>query len=278
MAGALVRARTTTRAAEADLLRRVRSRRLIFSVSSGRCGSKTLARLFSLLPDVESAHEPRPDFAWAMPLVQARPGLARDFLIGAKLPAIARSDAPIYIETSHLFGKGFYEPALDLGLEPDLLLPGRDPRKIALSYLRLNDVPGRSGRADRFLIDPTCPNFAPVRGWERFTDYQVLYWYALETEARQAVYAQVARSRGARVAELDIDDLNTPAALEKLLADLDLPRSPEVLARLGRELSVRHNTRDTARPNQPMPTPEEMDAQEREVRAAIAQGSFGLAA
>lgn len=263
-ASGTVRARLPT----APLIAAVSTRRLIFSISAGRTGSKSLGEALALLPDVESLHEPKPNFVWAMQEVQTNPALATTFLLGAKLPAIARSRASVYFESSHLFGKGFYELLLALGLNPDLIMMRRDPRATALSHFRLNSVPGRTRPGMRYLIDPACPNFLPVEGWRGFTDYQLTYWYALETARRQAAYAAIAGRRGARVVWAEIAALADRKALAALLDDLALAAPARVVDSMVEQLRERRNQRETV-VKAALPSTDSLAAQEAEVEKAL---------
>lgn len=261
-----LKAATTSPAAKRALVERVAEKRLIFSINAGRTGSKTLARLFSLLPGVDSRHEPKPNFVWALREAQTRPQVATDFLIGAKLPDIARSPERIYFESSHLFGKGFYEPMLALGLRPDLLMLGRDARATAVSHFRIGSAPARTEAGRRYLIDPGCPNMLPIPDWQDLNDYQLCYWYALETRARQQAYADRAAAMGSRIAWLEIEDIGKPRRVAALLAALDLHAPPEIMAVIEQELDVRHNTRPDVQP----PLHDlDLDALERQVEARI---------
>ena len=100
----------------AALLAMVREKHLVFTVTAGRTGTTYVTRLGELFPDTVSVHEPQPSYVHVLRQIQRRPRLAYDFLLEYKLPFIAAAAASRYLETSHLVGKGFLEPLLDLGL------------------------------------------------------------------------------------------------------------------------------------------------------------------
>jgi hypothetical protein len=111
-------AATLTDADRQALLHRVAGKTLVFAVASGRSGTQTLAKIFEVLPDVHATHEGVPAFHEVMREALHDPDLARNFLLVRKLPAIADLAEPVFVETSHVFAKGFLPPLLALGLRP----------------------------------------------------------------------------------------------------------------------------------------------------------------
>src|SRR5579872_1009504 len=72
-----------------SLLDDIRGKNLTFTVTAGRTGTLFLARLFRILPNTTSLHEPEPAFHRYLRSVQRDPSVARDFLLHYKLPFIA---------------------------------------------------------------------------------------------------------------------------------------------------------------------------------------------
>ena len=68
----------------------MRNKRFIFTVTSGRSGTKYLARIIGLFGDTLSLHEPEPSYVMCMREVQSDPNLAVRFLLEKKIPAISR--------------------------------------------------------------------------------------------------------------------------------------------------------------------------------------------
>src|SRR5690606_35093208 len=104
---------------------------LIFCVTNGRSGTGALASLFACIPHVHACHEEKTSFHLLMRWVQNNPALARDFWLYIKLPEIAKVRKQIYIDTSHLIGKGYLDPLIAIGGRPKLIFLRRDPRLIA---------------------------------------------------------------------------------------------------------------------------------------------------
>jgi len=206
-----------------SLARRAQDKRLLFTVTTGRSGTGYLQHLLAALPGVVCHHEPKPNFVEAMRAAQTDPATAARFWIDCKLPAIVEEQAPIYVETSHLFCKGFLEPLLALGVAPDLIVLKRSHREVAQSLYRIQTVPGRSETGRRYLLCPDDPGVLPLPGWNELHDYQLCYWYCLEIERRAAEYEPLLRERGARVSTVWLHELATFAGFRRVLRELDLP-------------------------------------------------------
>ena len=98
------------------LIEQIREKQLILTVTAGRTGTAFLHNLFRLFPDVDSAHEEEPNYLHVMRRVQTQPSEAARFLTKFKFPVIAACKSRTFVETSHLFCKGFLEPMLNLGV------------------------------------------------------------------------------------------------------------------------------------------------------------------
>ena len=161
-----------------------------------------MRNLFSLLPSVTSEHEPAPAFHSCLRRIHRHPAFAREFLLSYKLPFIGNLHTSNYVELSHAFCKGFLEPLLELGITPNLLLLRRDPRRIALSYLERYTAPERTSYGIEFLLSPRDARLPPKPRWRSMTDYQLIFWYALEIERRQREYSRLVRARGGGVCDV----------------------------------------------------------------------------
>ena len=214
-----------------DLLR---EKRLIFSISAGRTGSEYLTRLLQALPDTVAFHEPEPAFQRVLRATQRRPEAAREFLLRYKLPWLARHAEGTIAETSHLVGKGFLEPMVELGLRPAFIVLRREPRSVALSYLARYTVPGRTRYGWQFLLEPDDPGVFPLPRWRAFSDYQLCFWYALEMERRAVLYGDYLQTRGLLYADVTARELNDPdvflAMLESLGCRLASPQSCDIIS------------------------------------------------
>ena len=200
------------------------AKRLIFTITTGRSGTGYLAEVLRNIPDVQSYHEPEPRFSDVMRSVQADKTVAVKFWMNKKLPEIASKKAPIYIETSHLFCKGFIEPLLDMGIVPDLIILSRPERDVAKSMLRLDTIPGRTEKGLRYYLSPEDPGVLPLPHWQSLHDYQLCYWYCLEIKRRSIYYEHMLREKNAHIAKISLDDIRSLRGLSRMVRQLNLPR------------------------------------------------------
>ena len=248
-----------------DIVDRINAAKsLIFTVTPGRSGTKYLAALLASIPGVAAYHEPSPDFIGALRRAQQDPEVAFAFWRDAKLPFIESVDAPIYVETSHLFCKGFFEPAILLGLQPKLIILRRPPSEVAWSLLERETVPARTPYGTLYLLDPRDPNVMPLPGWERMTDYQLCFWYALEIERRQLKYADFAARLGFPTFEVLQRDLGKPEVFSYMLQTLEIPLHAVAISDHSAISAHRHNRNPRA-----LSRPDDLEAQEADVWRTI---------
>jgi len=253
-----------------ELVSRVSAKPMVFAVSSGRSGTNALAEIFDAISDVHALHEGRPAFHAIMRETLSDPALARDFLLVRKLPYIADVPEPVFCETSHVFGKAFLPPMLELGLRPSVVFMHRAPRPVAQSFYRIGAIPLRTRNGRQHLLSPGDPSLLPAIGWEGFSDYQLCYWYALETMRRQRVLYGLAANAGCPHRWLRIEDLATLDDVRELLADLQIPitLTDEDETRLRERLGHRYNGKPKKHLAKPLSDPE-MDLQEAQVIDSI---------
>lgn len=219
-----------------------RRKHLVFTLTAGRTGTTYVTRLGELLPDTVSLHEPQPSYVHFLRQAQRDPRLAHHFLLEYKLPFIASAPGSRYVETSHLMGKGFLEPLLELGVRPAVLVLRREPRAIARSLLTRRTVPGRGKLGFKYLVHPGDPGVLPLPRWNGYGDYQLCFWYALEMERRQRAYGELLASLGCAIVDATAEELHDPprflAAFETLgLLDARVDRA--ALLRRHAEVSAR---------------------------------------
>lgn len=235
----------------AALLAAVRATQLTFTVTAGRTGTTFVTRLGELFPDTVSLHEPDPSYVYFLRQVQRQPALARQFWLEYKLPFIVAQHAPRYVETSHLFCKGFLEALLELDVLPGIILLRRQPRPIAASLLTRRTVPGRGKLGLKYLLHPGDPGVLPLPGWQALTDYQLCFWYALEIERRQRVYGERLMALGAPLVDVTAEELHDPAcflAASERLGLLAAAPDRDALLRRHAEVSQRLHNYNTSPP------------------------------
>ena len=202
------------------LVKKIKNKRLIFTISTGRSGTGYLARILNLLPGVNAKHEPEPKFSNLLRKVQTKPELALHFWILQKLPAIALLKEKIYIETSHVFGKGFLEPLIKLEIIPDIIILKRDYRKVASSLYNLNTIPGRTLEGLNFLLNPDDPYTNSPQNWRQLNDYQLCYWYCLEMNRRMKIYEELILENRGKV--IHAENIFKRSSFKNLIQQLEI--------------------------------------------------------
>ena len=246
-------------------------KRLILTVTSGRSGTGYLAKVLAVLPGVCAYHEPEPFFHDWMRRVQKEANLAEQWLRDEKLPAIKKCNKSIYIETSHLFCKGFFEPLIGLGVIPDLILLSRPHREVASSLYGLNTIPGRGGLGERFYLSPDDSGVLLLPEWKDLHDYQLCYWYCLEIERRQYTYGKEVQRSGGRVVAINLAEANTPEGFERLRQELELPE-PGLFGRLQLRKLRKSKVNDKSHKKKQKLSEEEKEQLETDLLALISTG------
>lgn len=171
------------------------TKNLTFTITHGRTGTTFLTEAFKVFEDTLSVHEPEPNCANHLPLVKQDPRHAVDFL-KKKLSHIDGIREANYVETSSVFGKGFFIPLLRMGITPNLIFLNRNFRKTASSLFQRGSIPMRTQRGRHFSADPRVPGSLPIYAPDDLSDYQLCYWGVLDTFARQLQAAAIYDSQG----------------------------------------------------------------------------------
>ncbi|MBZ9556970.1 MULTISPECIES: hypothetical protein [unclassified Modicisalibacter] len=168
----------------------VTTKNLTFTITHGRTGTTFLTEAFKVFEDTLSVHEPEPNYANHLPLVKQDPRHAIDFL-KQKLSHIDGIREANYVETSNVFGKGFFIPLLRMGITPNLVLLNRNFRKTATSLFQRGSTPMRTKMGQHFSADPSVPDSLPIYSPDSLSDYQLCYWGVLDAFARQLQAADI---------------------------------------------------------------------------------------
>jgi hypothetical protein len=235
-------------------------KKLIFTVTAGRTGTKYLAELLATIPDATALHEPDPSYRQLMRAVVQDPGIARAFFLQLKFKFMAAAPGAIYAETSHMFCKGFLVPLLQIGLRPCLVFLRRSPRDVALSYLERDTVPARTSLGNAYVLRPDDSNVLQIPGWEQLTDYQLCFWYALAMELRQWRYAEFARKLELSYFDTTAAELNSYRQFAAMLDTFRIPHGTQLRGEHAKISATRHN------PNKlRFVPPADLDRQEEQV-------------
>lgn len=168
--------------------------RFVFTATTGRSGTKTLARLFSAVPGCVALHEPYPIMNGAI-LQAAATGdaaLVERAYRQVKSINILRSalGQRYYVEANHLFVKTFIGQVIeDFGARMAIVHLVRPPIEVAMSIFRLQDPPG-TPQGNEWWLDYRAPanliRIADVLDADpQFSHpFHKALWYWHEVEAR----------------------------------------------------------------------------------------------
>lgn len=210
-------------------------------LTTGRSGTNLLEELLSLAEDTCSLHEPTPYFSDHIEQVRQDPSVAVSFIRDEKLPFIQSVKENNYAETSHLFGKGFFEAFVELQIPFRLMILNRPPREVAKSLWRVGAIPARTDKGLKSLYHPDEQGVLQVENWSKLSNYQLCYWYCLEVERRKNIYRKICQDRNIPVAEISLEDLRDWEKFKDFTKSLGLTISEDVRAAFDRITSVKVN-------------------------------------
>jgi hypothetical protein len=210
---------------------RLRTRELekvIFTATTGRSGTMTLAKLFATVPGCVAMHEAPPIMNG--PVLEAanygNPALIERVYRQIKSINILRASIGhrYYFEANHLFVKTFIQQAIqDFGDRLAVIHLVRPAIEVATSIYRLRDYPGTAS-GNYWWLDYKAPSNLIQIAHELESDaefshpfYKAL-WYWHEVEAR--IYAWRAQMPSLRVVRFETEWLNDVAKVFELLDGL----------------------------------------------------------
>lgn len=198
------------------------SKRLIYSISTGRCGTMFLANLIRANLREAAVHHERlgflnfgvhtPDLSH-MTTFNSVGNVAhiREFW-QRKLGYDQAEGAPVYVEMSHVLAKaGLFEnlDLIDKDRVVDIIVLSRPIEDIVWSFVNHFDFVS-FGFMWPFTLDPTYPNTILKLRPEHFNPVRVAHWYVCEMWVRAAYYEQLLRDapnvRFHRISMTDIID------------------------------------------------------------------------
>jgi hypothetical protein len=221
--------------------------RLIFTATTGRSGTLTLARIFSGIPGCRALHEPHPIMHYEV--LQAASHGDSDALkrfYRAKSINILRAAAGYryYLEANHLFIKTFIEHAArDFGNRLAVIHLVRPPLEVAMSIYRLQRPPGTHS-GDNWWLDYRAPlnriRIADALDAGEFSHpfYKGL-WYWFEIEARVQEWRQ--RLPATPFVRFETDWFNEPHRLHALALGLGIAVDRPLIDSL---VGVKEHTRE----------------------------------
>ena len=212
---------------------RLRTRELekvIFTATTGRSGTMTLAKLFATVPGCVAMHEAPPIMNG--PVLEAanygNPALIERVYRQIKSINILRASIGhrYYFEANHLFVKTFIQQAVhDFGDRLAVIHLVRPAIEVATSIYRLQDYPGTES-GNYWWLDYKAPSNLIQLAHELDSDaefshpfYKAL-WYWHEVEAR--IYAWRAQVPSLKVVRFETEWLNDTGKVFELLEGLGI--------------------------------------------------------
>lgn len=172
-------------------------RRLIFSINSGRAGSKYLAQLLGTARSVESFHEAEPKMSGEfMSMINSAPMAASRDQRRIKADAIAAilrsKPGAIYAETNHAFIKTFFDVVLDDFPSGSVINLRRDLPLVLKSFVELGYFSPLNPLSFSWMSSPNAATAAlPAIGPDSSLDqFDLCIAYLLDIEARAARFRE----------------------------------------------------------------------------------------
>ena len=221
----------------------------VFVVSTGRCGTNTLANICAKIPECKSLHEPHPIMNGDM-MISYNEGVedpARKQFYLRKLPHIyfASAFSTWYIETNHMFIKCFSDFAYEaFGSKLRLIYLTRDPIEVSNSYFLRGNIPGTPIGNTWTLNYRATRNILKLADLldtdQRFQhDFFKCLWYWYEIEARMIDFS--IRYPNVPIVHIDTNTFNDIDAMDQLFRQLNMQVVRELLSGMVGTRSNRSN-------------------------------------
>jgi hypothetical protein len=204
------------------------SRRLIFSINSGRSGSKYLAELLGTAEHVKSFHEAEPKMSGEyMAMINEQPLEATTAKRRTKSEAIAavlREMGPkdIYVETNHTFIKSFYDVVLEDFRNVQVIILRRDLALVLKSFIELGYFSPLNPRGHQWMSSPNAVTaaVAALAPDDQLDQFDRCIAYLIDIEARAERFKK--EYPHVPTHEVDLTQLNDFSFVRQLFRRLEL--------------------------------------------------------
>jgi hypothetical protein len=216
--------------------------KVIFTATTGRSGTLTLAKLFSTVEGCIALHEPPPVMNGPVLEAANSGNVALIDRVYRQIKSVNILRAAVghryYMEANHLFIKTFYDHAMrDFGDRLAVIHLVRPPIEVATSIYRLEDYPGTE-RGNFWWLDYRAPSnlikIADLLDWDvEFSHpYYKALWYWHEVELRISAWS--AQMPSLKIVRFETDWLNDATRVFELLDGLGMEYDKSrVEARIG---------------------------------------------
>ena len=227
--------------------------RTIFSINSGRSGSRYLSRLLDSVPNVTAFHEADPDMAGRYVKWFPSEGLTpKQLLLAApvyaqklrKIAAIRRAmkgqpAGQIYAETNFQFILSFYDVAMRFFPSVDVVLMRRYLPKVLKSWMDLGWFKPTHPHTPYWCGEPDNPGAAVKAPAPRgeLEPIEWCIWYLIDVEGRAQRFKK--QYPAARVVEVRLEELNDLDRVRWMFSQLEIEPSPETEAVVGKAVWAR---------------------------------------
>lgn len=221
----------------------------IFVATTGRSGSKSLAKILEAADDAVAFHEPYPIMYSDFPEKADKKAYFDRLFSTQKIINILRdaSGHRYYAETNHQFIKNYFEQSVDyFGSKLRIIHMYRDPVEVASSFYSIGSIPGKTSEGKLYMLDP-ADNDNLIRINDLLTDspdfahdFFRCFWYWFEIEARIKKYKS--DFPDLVWSEIATEELNDKDALVHMFGQLGIDYDREKLDHLAgaRENTQRH--------------------------------------
>jgi hypothetical protein len=230
----------------------VAQRRLIFSINSGRSGSKYLSQLLSTAPRLKSFHEAEPKMHGEfIGMINSEPfESSRDKrrVKSEAIAAILRASAPeeFYAETNHTFIKTFFDVVLEDFHNVDVIILRRELALVLKSFIELGYFSPLNPLSLSWMSSPNAATAAlPAIGPDATLDqFDLCIAYLLDIEARAERFKK--EYPRVRTNEIRLEQLNQFAYVENLFARLGLTPTAATKELCGQTVNPRQRRKEQA--------------------------------
>jgi hypothetical protein len=228
-------------------------RKFVFSISSGRAGSKYLSTLLDTAANASAFHEPYPDMAGCR--VSMFPATHKTLLNSllylpvyaakyTKVRAIKKTlqTLPadhIYIETNHMFITSFYDAVMNhFKQNLDVILLRRYLPKVVKSFVDL-DLFGNSPHTKTWTTPADSPSavIRPPIAADQMDQFDKCITFLIDIEARAQRFRQ--QYPQTPVVEVRLEELNNWQGVENLFSALGLEPTNETREMVGNIVNKR---------------------------------------
>jgi hypothetical protein len=202
--------------------------KVIFTITTGRSGTKYLANLFRVAKNAESFHEPLNEIQYLRQIQKTGDtSIAKKFVLDEKIKFIGmtvKNNDKVYIETSHLICKGYLEYLIEYYKNHKIIYLQRDIKNTAKSLYKhksitqelINNSKARSYY--RFPTDVICNFKLPLFVINSLSDFELCVWYIFEIHL---IYEKLIKKKE-RIHVVQLENLNTVENVRDLFCELEL--------------------------------------------------------